>query len=462
MASWRQYLEENRSRNLEDFLELLRIPSISALPEHAQDVRRAAEWSARRLERAGLENVRILETGGHPVVYADWLHAPGKPTVLLYGHFDVQPVDPVERWTSPPFEPAVRDGRVWARGASDNKGNFVQAIFAVEAWLRAEGRLPLNVKFLLEGQEEIGSPQLPAFVAQHTELLASDLAVSTDGANWTEELPSVSVGSRGLCALQIDVKGAASDLHSGIYGGTVQNPIHALVALLATMRAPDGRILVEGFYDAVRPLSEQERAMFARIPHDDQAYARQLGLPATFGEPGYGTLERAWVRPTLEVNGVWGGFQGEGTKTVIPSEAHAKISCRLVPDQDPDAILALLRRHVERHAPPGVEVRVQEFPGKARPYVVPSELPALRLAREVLAEVYGREPVLVRTGGTVPVLDLFRTHLGVETVTVAFGVDDEHFHAPDEFYRLANFDRGRVGYGRLLERLGEASWKGGA
>ncbi|MCL6647157.1 MAG: dipeptidase [Chloroflexi bacterium] len=460
MASWERVLEENRSRYLEDFLELLRIPSVSALPEHAGDVRRAAEWTARRLRAAGLEKVQVLETGGHPVVYAEWLHAEGKPTVLLYGHFDVQPVDPVERWTSPPFEPTIRDGRVYARGASDNKGNFVLAIFAVEAMLRVEGRLPLNVKFLLEGQEEIGSPQLPAFVASHAELLACDLAISTDGAHWSEELPSLSVGSRGLCALQIDVTGAGRDLHSGIYGGTVQNPIHALVTLLGTLRSPEGKVLVEGFYDSVRPLSAEERETFARIPHDDEAYARELGVPATFGEPGFGTLERAWVRPTLEINGIWGGFQGEGLKTVIPSEAHAKISCRLVPDQDPDEILERIRRHAERHAPPGVRVEVRDFPGRARPYVVPADLPALRVAREVVGEIYGKEPVLVCTGGTVPVLDLFRTHLGVHTVTVAFGVEDERFHAPDEFYRLANFDRGQRGYARLLERLAEVPWRG--
>lgn len=455
MASWQQYLDDHRTRFLEDYLDLLRIPSISALPEHAQDVRRAAEWVARRLEAAGLEGVRVMETGGHPVVYGEWLHAPGKPTVLVYGHFDVQPVDPLELWSSPPFDPSIRDGRVYARGASDNKGNFILAVFAVEALLRGEGRLPLNVKFFLEGQEEIGSPQLPAFIAQHKDLLACDLVISTDGANWAEDQPSLSVGSRGLCALQIDVQGASSDLHSGLYGGTIQNPIHALVRLLDSMRSPDGKILVEGFYDRVAPLSSEEREMLARIPFDEEAYARNLGVPATFGEPGYTTLERAWIRPTLEINGIWGGFQGEGTKTVLPNEAHAKISCRLVPDQDPEEIIACIKAHVEQNAPPGVRVTVRPFPGSAHPYVVPPDLPALRVARQVLAEVYGKEPYLIRTGGTVPVLALFLAHLGAHTITVAFGVEDERFHSPDEFFRLENFDRGQRGYVRLLQRLGE-------
>ncbi|QIA27623.1 dipeptidase [Thermaerobacter sp. PB12/4term] len=455
MASWQQYLDDHRTRFLEDYLDLLRIPSISALPEYAQDVRRAAEWVARRLETAGLEGVRVMETGGHPVVYGEWLYAPGKPTVLIYGHFDVQPVDPLELWSSPPFEPSIRDGRVYARGASDNKGNFILAVFAVEALLRGEGRLPLNVKFFLEGQEEIGSPQLPAFIAQHKDLLACDLVISTDGANWAEDQPSLSVGSRGLCALQIDVQGASSDLHSGLYGGTIQNPIHALVRLLESMRSPDGKILVEGFYDRVAPLSAEEREMLARIPFDEEAYARNLGVPVTFGEPGYTTLERAWLRPTLEVNGIWGGFQGEGTKTVLPNEAHAKISCRLVPEQDPEEIIACIKAHVERHVPPGVRVTVRPFPGSARAYVAPPDLPALRAARQVLAEVYGKEPYLIRTGGTVPVLALFLTHLGAHTITVAFGVEDERFHAPDEFFRLENFDRGQRGYVRLLQRLGE-------
>ncbi|MBO8142414.1 MAG: dipeptidase [Firmicutes bacterium] len=454
MASWQQYLQDNRARFLNDYLDLLRIPSISALPEHAGDVRRAAEWVARRLEAAGLEDVRVMETGGHPVVYGEWIHAPGKPTVLIYGHFDVQPVDPLDLWSSPPFEPAIRDGRVYARGASDNKGNFVLAIFAVEALLRGEGRLPLNVKFLLEGQEEIGSPQLPAFIAEHKDLLACDLVISTDGANWGEDQPSVSVGTRGLCALQIDVRGADSDLHSGLYGGTIQNPIHGLGRLLDSMRGPDGKILVDGFYDSVTPLSPEEKENLARIPFDEGTYARSLGAPGTFGEPGFTTLERAWARPTLEINGIWGGFQGEGPKTVLPNEAHAKISCRLVPDQDPEEIIERIRGHVERNAPPGVQVTVRAFPGSARPYVVPRDLPALRAAQEVLSEVYGKEPYFVRTGGTVPVLALFLTHLGAHTITVAFGVEDERFHAPDEFFRLKNFDRGQRGYARLLDRLG--------
>lgn len=312
MSTWQTYLDDNASRYLDELLDFLRIPSISALPEHIPDVQRAAEWVAARMRAAGIEEVRILPTGGHPVVYGEWLHAPDKPTVMIYGHFDTQPVDPLDLWTHPPFEPTIEGDRLYARGATDDKGNLLAPILAIEALLKTECALPLNVKFFFEGQEEIGSPQLPDFVAGHKELLACDLILSADGGQFSETEPALQVGLRGICALQIDVRGPTRDLHSGGFGGAVQNPIHALAHLLDSMRNPEGKIMVEGFYDAIPPLTEDERTRIAAVPYDEAAYKEDLGVADLYGEPGYSTRERTWVRPTLEVNGIWGGFQGEG------------------------------------------------------------------------------------------------------------------------------------------------------
>ncbi|HVA93248.1 MAG TPA: dipeptidase, partial [Chloroflexota bacterium] len=358
---------------------------------------------------------RMLETGGHPVVYGEWLHAPGKPTILVYGHFDTQPVDPLDLWSSPPFEPVVREGRVYARGATDDKGNMLVPILSVEALLKAEGKLPVNVKFLLEGQEEIGSPQLPAFLAAQRDLFACDLVLSADGGQEGEDQPSIGVACKGLAGVQIDVRGANTDLHSGVFGGAVANPIHALTYLLDSMRSPDGKILVEGFYDSVVPLTEDDRARIAAVPFDEAAYKAAIGVDALVGEPGYTAPEQLGARPTLEVNGIWGGFQGDGNKTVLPNEAHAKITCRLVPNQDPPAIAALLTAHVERYAPPGVKVTVSRLPGQAKPYAIPADHWGNQAAAEVLTEVYGKEPVYVRTGGSIPVCELFQEYLGAYT-----------------------------------------------
>jgi acetylornithine deacetylase/succinyl-diaminopimelate desuccinylase-like protein len=455
MTTWETYLQTQQPRYLDELLDFLRIPSISALPTHADDVQRAAQWVADRLQAAGIEGVRILPTGGHPVVYGEWLHAPGKPTILIYGHFDTQPADPLHLWSSPPFEPVVRDGRVYARGASDDKGNMLIPILAVEALLQTDGALPVNVKFFLEGQEEIGSPQLPPFVAAQRDLFACDLVVSADGTQHGEEEPALVVGLRGLAGVQIGVRGAASDLHSGQYGGAVANPIHALVRILDSMRSPDGTILVEGFYDAVLSLTGADRARIATVPFDEAAFMQELGVDSLFGEPGYTATERTWARPTLEVNGIWGGFQGEGIKTVLPNEAHAKITCRLVPDQDPAIIRDLLAAHVERHTPPGVRVSVSPLPGTARPYLIPADHWGNQAAAAVLGELYGREPYQVRHGGSIPVCEMFLSSLGAYTVDFAFGLPDERFHAPNEFFRLSSFQRGPLAYGRLLSRLGQ-------
>ena len=455
MSAYLTYLDGKQDRFLEELLDFLRIPSISALPERAGDVARAGEWVAQRLNSAGAENVETLPTGGHPVVYGDWLHAAGKPTILIYGHFDVQPVDPVELWTHPPFEPAVVDGRVYARGASDDKGNMLAPILAVEALLRSQGAAPVNLKFCFEGQEEIGSPHIPEFMPAHVERFASDLAVSADGGQFSETEPLLLMSLRGICGVQIDLHGAATDLHSGLHGGRIQNPIHALTQILGSLRRPDGTVAVEGFYDDVAALTVEERAAIARVPFDRDEYLREVGLDEEFGEPGYTNRERGWVRPTLEMNGIWGGFQEDGIKTVLPNAAHAKITCRLVADQDPERIIGLLEEHVAQHMPPGVRVEVNPLSIRGRPYSIAADHWGNRAAAAVLTELYGREPYQTRSGGSIPITGVFQEQLGIDTISFGFGIEDENFHAPDEFFRLASFRKSQRAYVRLLEELGK-------
>lgn len=452
-AAAEAYLAQHRSRHIDELRQFLAIPSVSALPEHGADIDRAARWLADAVRAVGFPEVRILSGIGNPVVYGHWQVDDDATTVIIYGHYDVQPADPLDLWHTPPFEPVVREYKLFARGASDDKGNLWIVLKALEAVSAVAGKPPINIKLLFEGEEEIGSPHLAAFLAANAALLRADVAISADGGQWSADTPALTIGSRGLVALQIAVEGARSDLHSGSYGGAVQNPIHALAQLLAGMRGPDGRILVDGFYDQVRELSAAERADLASIPMDERAYAARLGVSELFGEAGYTTLERTWVRPTLEVNGIWGGFQGEGVKTVLPSKAHAKITCRLVPDQDPDAVAKLIEDHVGRNSPPGVTVRVRRFSGSARPYLMPRDHPALHVAAEVLEEVYGRQALVIRTGGTIPIAEAFRSVLDMWFVFFAFGEPDNNVHAPNEFLRLASFDRGVQAYYRLLYRL---------
>jgi len=455
MKSWETYLDEHRDAAVADLLDFLRIPSVSSLKEHTADVMEAARWTADRLKQAGIEHVEVMPTGGHPVVYGDWLHADGRPTILIYGHFDVQPADPLELWTNPPFEPALRDGRVYARGAGDDKGNMLIPILVAEAFLKTEGRLPVNLKFIFEGQEETGSPEFVPFVAGHRELLAADLVISADGAQESEDQPVLLVGFKGLVALQIDVYGAKTDLHSGLYGGAIANPIHALVRILDSMRSPEGKITVDGFYDNVVDLTDEDRSQIAAVPFDEIKYLANLGVDAAFGEPGYTTVERAWARPTLEINGIYGGFQGENVKTVLPSEAHAKITCRLVADQDPDRIYKAITNHIARHAPPGVRVITTQMPGSAYPYLMPADHQANHLVGEVLTGLFGNPPHYIRMGGSVPVLTSFLTELGVYTVTLAFALEDERHHGPDEFFRLASFEKGKKAFGLVWEKIAQ-------
>ena len=451
--SWQIHLAEHKDQFLNELLDFIRIPSISALPEHAADVQHAGEWVASRLKAAGVEHVEVMPTGGHPVVYSDWLHAPGKPTILIYGHFDTQPVDPLHLWSHPPFEPTIEGDHIYGRGASDDKGCMLTPILAVEALLQSEGALPVNVKFIFEGQEEIGSPQLAQFLAHQRECFACDLVVSADGLQWSEEQPVLLLGLKGMSAVQIDVQGANSDLHSGLHGGGIQNPLHALVRILDSMRSPDGKILVEGFFDDVAPLSEADRAQIEEVPFDIEEYKASLGVDDIFGEPGYTTRERLWARPTLEINGMWGGFQGKGTKTVIPNEAHAKITCRLVANQNPAKIAEAIAQHIEKHRPPGVKVTVRRMPGSSDPYLMPAGHPGNEIAKKVLTKLYDKPPYYTRLGGSIPVCSLFLKELGVYTVNFAWSLEDERLHAPDEFFRISSFERGQRGYCMLLKEL---------
>ena len=455
MSNWHQYLSSNEARFVDELTALVSIPSISALPEHAPDVERAAEWLADRLTGAGLEAVEVMPTGSLPVVYGQWLHAPGKPTILVYGHLDTQPVDPVDLWAHAPFEPVIQDDRIYGRGASDNKGNLMLPILAVEALLATEGALPINVKLLFEGEEESGSPKLAEFVSSHRELLSCDLVLNTDAGHTTEGIPELCIGLRGICGLQLDVSGPSSDLHSGSFGGAVQNPIHALVRLLDSMRSTEGRVLIDGFYDDVAVLSSEERAQIAAMPFDEQAYMDNLGIDALFGEPGFTPRERTWVRPTLEINGIWGGFQGAGSKTVLPSKAHAKITCRLVPFQDPEHVVKCILAHVEHHTPVGVTVKTGPLASGAKAYLMPCDQPGNQAAREVLIELFGIEPFYTRSGGSIPVCNLFLDELGAYSISLGFGLADEKAHAPNEFFRLSSYRQGQRAYAMMLEKLAE-------
>ena len=447
-------LEAGHDRILMELVEFARIPSVSTDPARAADLQAAAAWVAATLEAAGPLAVRILPTPGASVVYAEWVGLPGAPTALIYGHYDVQPEDPIEQWQSPPFAPALRNGRLYARGVSDDKGPMLIPIKVAEAFFAERKRLPINVKFVFEGEEEVGSRNLEGFITEHRERLKADVVLSADGAMWRIDEPSLTVANRGLAALEVTLTGAAKDLHSGRHGGSVVNPLHAMARLIASLHQPDGRVAVPGFYDRVCDLSPAERAEIAALPFDERAYLAQVGASVGFGEPGYSTLERQWTRPTIEINGLWGGYQGPGSKTVVPSRAHAKITCRLVPDQDPDDIIALVVRHLEAHVPPGARLSVEPGTHGARPASIARTHPALQAAERALEETFGVRPIIVRMGGTLPVAELFKRMLGLDTVYFSFSTGDEDFHAPNEFFRVERLHQGLAAWARLWERLG--------
>ena len=436
-----QYFTGKRNEHLTELNEFLRIPSISALSEYKENMQQAAEWLRNSLQKAGLENLVIDETDGHPVVYGDWLHAEGKPTILVYGHYDVQPVDPLELWDSSPFEPEVRDNKLYARGASDDKGQVFMHIKAVEALMKQFGSLPVNVKFLIEGEEEIGSPSLEKYIVENKEKLKADVIVISDTGLYGPGQPAVCYGLRGLCGVQLDVKGPKGDLHSGLYGGGVQNPLHALVDILASFRDKEGTISIEGFYDNVLPLSDGERQAYEALGFNENELKEEVGVTELFGEPGFTHLERTWVRPTLELNGIFGGFSGDGIKTVLPAEAGAKITCRLVPNQDPEEIVAKLKAHIEKHKPVGVSVTITEF-DKGKPFITPFDHPAIQAAGRSYEKVYNVPTSYTRGGGSIPIVAAFDEILELPVVLMGFGLDTENFHAPNEHFHLDNFDMG--------------------
>jgi acetylornithine deacetylase/succinyl-diaminopimelate desuccinylase-like protein len=454
-------LDASAEARLADYLAFLRIPSISALSQHAPDVREAARFVADRLIGMGIEHVEVSETGGHPIVYGDWLHAEASdaPTVVVYGHYDVQPVDPLELWDKPPFEPVVADGRVYGRGAADDKGQIHIHLAAAEAWLRTTGRLPLNLRFVFEGEEESGSVHLDEWLATNQERLQADLAVISDTGFFEGNLPAITVGLRGLMYAQIDVTGPRLDLHSGTWGGNVQNPANALARILADLRTRDGKVAIPGFYDEVRELTGTERDEFARLPLDEESFRDGIGVPALFGDPDFTVLERRGARPTLDVNGLWGGFQGEGSKTIIPAHAHAKVSCRLVPDMDPQRTFERLRDAVLADPPPGVDVSVTLI-NQGMWALTPIDHPATKAASACIEAVFGRAPVYLREGGSIPMCASFKSILGLDVVLLGFTPPDDQAHAPNESMRLDNYEGGIrtvVRYWQALAELGRAA-----
>ena len=450
------YLQEHDARHLEELKTFLRIPSASSLPEHRDDVRRAAEWVAGQLRALGAREVALLPTSGNPVVYGVWPAPEGAPTAILYGHYDVQPPDPLDRWETPPFEPTVRDGRLYARGAADDKGNMFAPLKAIEAYQAIHGSLPIGLKCMFEGEEEIGSPSLAPFVRDNADRLAADFALCADGGMWGPDTPSLTVSSKGIAACQIDLRTANTDLHSGQHGAVVPNAVEALARLVTTMHDTVGRVTVAGFYDAVRDLTADERAQLAAVPFDEERYRSELDVPALWGEPGYTVNERRGARPTLDLNGIWGGFTGEGLKTVTPSEAHAKITCRLVPDQEPAAIIDAIEAHVQEHCPPGGTATVRRFPGAARAFAIRPDHPALQAARRVLTDLYGKEPLVVRMGGTLPIAETLQTELGADMVFFSWGMPGDQVHAPNESYLLDAFMTARRAYCALFTDLATA------
>jgi acetylornithine deacetylase/succinyl-diaminopimelate desuccinylase-like protein len=446
------FINVNRDRYVDELKQYLAIPSISALPQHAGDVRRAAEWTAEELKRVGLQNVRLIETPGNPVVYGDWLGAPGAPTILFYGHYDVQPVDPVDQWTSPPFEATVRDGEIYARGSADDKGQVFMHIKAVEAHLKQSGKLPINIKFFIEGEEEVGSVHLDEFVRSHKTELAADVVVISDSPMFDRGIPSICYGLRGLTYFQIDVRGTKTDLHSGSFGGAVANPAMVLAQMLAQMKDRGGRIKIPGFYDDVRELSEAERAEWRKLPFNETKYRKELGAPKLFGESGYTTLERVWARPTFEVNGLLSGFTGEGAKTVLPATAMAKVSMRLVPDQDPKKIGDLFEAYLKKVAPKTVDVKVTRMHG-GKPWMTEFDNKYVRAAGRAIERGFGKAPVFNREGGSIPVVSTFQQELGLPSVLFGIGLPDENAHAPDEKLDLGNFHNGIIASAYLYEEL---------
>lgn len=450
------FVDDNRARFVSELATWVKIPAISADPAHKADLVKNAEHLATELRRLKADRVEIWPTGGgsgHPAVFAEFMHAPGKPTLLVYGHHDVQPVDPLEEWVSPPFEPAIREGRMWGRGVVDDKGQVWIHVKAIEAFLAGNGgKLPINLKLIVEGEEEIGSDNLDALMREHAKDLEADFVCVSDTAMFGRGIPSLCVGLRGLAILEVHVDGPKQDLHSGSFGGGVANPVNVLARMIASLHDESGHVTVPGFYEKVLPLTHDERAEIASLPFDEKEWLASTGSPATHGEKGFSTLERVWARPTLDCNGIAGGFQGEGSKTIIPSRAMAKITCRLVPDQDPDEIARLVAAHLEKIAPPGVRVRTVLGHG-GRPYLAPTSHPVFEVAKRAFAKAFGRPTVFIREGGSIPFVRTIADATGKPCLLMGFGQPDENAHAPNEWLDLENFHLGIKSAVHLYDEL---------
>lgn len=456
MSNVQEYIESNKENFKEELFELLRIPSVSTDSSHKGDVRKAAEFLKNNLEALGLDRVELFETDGNPIVYGELVREDSKPTVLVYGHYDVQPPDPLEKWDTPPFEPTVRDGDIYARGASDDKGQAFTHVKALEAYVKSGTDFPVNIKFILEGEEEVGSPNLVPFIKSHSELLSCDMVLISDTAMFAEDTPSITYGLRGLAYMEVEVTGPNRDLHSGVYGGAVENPANVLAEIITKLKDEDGVVQIEGFYDDVKPLSDEDREAYKKLPFDEEAYKKNLGLKAVHGEKGYSTLERASARPTLDVNGLWSGYQGEGAKTVLPSVAGAKISMRLVPDQDPKKIAQLFKKQVEKLAPDTVTVKVTEHHG-GHPAITDLSFYGLKAAAKAFREVYGKEPLFSSEGGSIPIVADFQKVLGAQSILMGFGLNSDAIHSPNEKFALKDFYRGIQTSAKFFELLPEYS-----
>ncbi len=449
------YARENQQRFLNELKDLLRIPSVSTLPEHKSDIQKAAEFVASDMRRIGLEHVEVIKTEGHPLVYGDWLNAAGAPTVLCYGHYDVQPPDPVEQWISPPFEPTERNQNIYARGAVDDKGQTYLLVKAVEGFLKTDGKLPINIKFLIEGEEEVGGEHIEEYVAAHPDRLKADAALICDTEMFAPELPTITTGLRGLVYTELEARGAAHDLHSGMYGGAAPNPFQALAEIITGLKGPDGKIRIPGFYKSVTRPSAKELAAWKKLPFRESAFLKkEVGASALVGEKSHPVLERLWARPTLEVHGIRGGFTGEGAKTVIPAVATAKVSMRLVPDMNPREVIRQYTAYVKKITPKGIKITVRVI-SSAPPSIVSTESRWIAAAAEAMERVFKKQTVYMRSGGSIPIVGIFQRNLKIPSVMMGFGLPDDNLHAPNEKFHLPNFYRGIEAIGRYLQILGQ-------
>ena len=439
-----EYFNQNKDRFLDELIEVLSIPSVSNGEANKSDVVRCAEWLKAHMEKIGLQNTEIYKTKGHPIVYGDYMNAgKDKPVILIYGHYDVQPPEPLDRWVNPPFSPIVKDGKIYGRGTADDKGQIFIHLKAIESFLKTDGTLPINVKIIFEGEEEIGSENLGEFISSHKELLKAEYVVISDTEMYEKGKPAICYGLRGLCYMQIDVTGPNRDLHSGTYGGAVENPINALAKIISQLKSDDGKILIDGFYDDVTDLTEEERKELNKLATDENQFKKDLDVKSLTGEKGYTLVERLTARPTLDCNGIWGGFQGKGTKTVIPSEAGVKISMRLVPQQNPEKIAELFKKYIEKISPDTIKVKVSYLHG-GKPSVTSINSPAIKAAMSALKKGFETEPVFIKDGGSIPIVSTFKDELGADAILMGFGLPDDNIHSPNEKFELENFYKGII------------------